>query len=73
MKYEGRELKKGEEVLIFTGIVHLRILGKATYKGDETGSPCFILNGKEIYGYECWWIPIKEAREAEEEQKGKEK
>lgn len=71
MKYEGRELEYGEEVKIFSGIEQT-YLGIATYKGDETGSPCFLLNGIEIYGYESWWIPVKEATKAEEEVKGRE-
>lgn len=67
MKYDGRELEIGEKVKIFSGKDH-RFLGVAKYKGDETGSPCFILNGKEIYGPECWWIPMMEANEIEKEQ-----
>jgi hypothetical protein len=60
MKYNNRELIINEGILIISGD-QSEILGVAKYKGDVDGSPSFKLKGKVIYGYECWWIPEKEA------------
>ena len=66
MKYNGRELELNEDILIISGD-QSEILGVAKYKGDVDGSPSFKLKGKLIYGYECWWIPEKEASNARKE------
>ena len=60
MKYNGRNLELDEKVIIISGD-QSEILGVAKYKGDVDGSPSFKLKGQLIYGYECWWIPEKEA------------
>ena len=60
MKYNERELELNEDILIISGD-QSEILGVAKYKGDVDGSPSFKLKGRLIYGYECWWIPEKEA------------
>ena len=65
MKYNGRDLELNEDVLIISGD-QSDILGIAKYKGDVDGSPSFKLKGRLIYGYECWWIPEKEASKARE-------
>ena len=61
MKYNERELKINEDILIISGD-QSEILGVAKYKGEVDGSPSFKLKGRLIYGYECWWIPEKEAK-----------
>ena len=63
MKYNERDLELNEDVLIISGD-QSEILGVAKYKGDVDGSPSFKLKGQLIYGYECWWIPEKEASDA---------
>ena len=63
MKYNGRELKIDEKIVVISGD-QSKILGTAKYKGDVDGSPSFKLKGQLIYGYECWWIPEKEAEGA---------
>ena len=60
MKYNGRNLELNEKILIISGD-QTEILGVAKYKGDVDGSPSFKLKEQLIYGYECWWIPEKEA------------
>lgn len=62
MKYNNRELKINEDILIISGD-QTKILGVAEYKGDIDGSPSFKLKGQLIHGYECWWIPEKEVNE----------
>ena len=66
MKYSNRELELNEKILIVSGD-QSEILGIAKYKGDVDGSPSFKLKGHLIYGYECWWIPEKEASAVREE------
>lgn len=66
MKYNNRELGINEEVLMISGD-QSEILGVAKYKGDVDGSPSFKLKGRLIFGYECWWIPEKEANDARKE------
>lgn len=66
MKYNNRELELNEDILIVSGD-QSDILGFAKYKGDVDGSPSFKLKGQLIYGYECWWIPEKEANNARKE------
>ena len=66
MKYNGRDLELNEKVLIISGD-QTKILGVAKYKGDVDGSPSFKLKEQLIYGYECWWIPEKEASKARKE------
>ena len=66
MKYNNRELELNEDILIISGD-QSEILGVAKYKGDDEGSPSFKLKGRLIYGYECWWIPEKEANDARKE------
>ena len=63
MKYNNRRLELDEEILIISGD-QSKILGVAKYKGDVDGSPSFKLKGHLVYGYECWWIPEKEASDA---------
>lgn len=76
MKYEGRELKKGEKVKLFEAVEGSKTMtGKATYVGEETISfevPKFkTVDGRIVYGYQCWWIPIIEVEKAEKELEGK--
>ena len=66
MKYNNRELKLNEDILIISGD-QTKILGVAKYKGDVDGSPSFKLKRQLIYGYECWWVPEKEANDARKE------
>lgn len=66
MKYNGRDLELNEDILIVSGD-QSDILGVAKYKDDVDGSPSFKLKGQLIYGYECWWIPEKEANNARKE------
>ena len=66
MRYNGRELELNEDILIISGD-QSEILGVAKYKGDVDGSPSFKLKGRLIYGYECWWIPEKEASSVRKE------
>ena len=64
MKYNGREIEKGEKIVIFGGKGAEAI---ATYVRDEKlelVTPVFELDGEEIQGFQCWWIPFKEAEEA---------
>ena len=72
MKYNNRELEINEKVLIISGD-QSKILGIAKYKGDVDGIPSFKLKGQLIYGYECWWIPEKEANDVRKELIKKEK
>ena len=66
MKYNNRRLELDEEILIISGD-QSEILGVAKYKGDVDGSPSFKLKGHLIYGYECWWIPEREASAVRDE------
>ena len=66
MKYDGRELELNEDILIISGD-QSDILRVAKYKGDVDGSPSFKLKGRLIFGYECLWIPEKEASAVREE------
>ena len=66
MKYNNRELRINEKILIISGD-QSEILGVAKYKGDVDGSPSFKLKGRLIYGYECWWIPEKESEKVRKE------
>ncbi len=70
MKYKGRELVKGEKVRMFCNKEDENfVIGK--YIDDDYGrhipAPVFMTEGgKSVYGgYECRWIPEKEALEAE--------
>ena len=76
MKYEDRELKKGEKVKLFEAVEGSKeMTGEATYVGEETISfevPKFkTVDGRIVYGYQCWWIPIIEAEKAKGELKEK--
>lgn len=73
MKYKGRELEKGEKVKIFK-LDETEVSGKYIEDIDVLEevplvvhkSPSFKMeDGNIIHGYECWWIPEKEALEAE--------
>ena len=67
MKYKNREIEKGEKVLIF-GEDAKNIT--ATYVRDEKielNTPVFKYKGEEIRGYQCYWIPLKEAEEGKKE------
>ena len=66
MKYNNRELELNEKILIVSGD-QSEILGVAKYKGDVDGSPSFKLKRKLVYGYDCWWIPWKEAEDVRKE------
>ena len=68
MKYKNREIEKGEKVLIF-GEDAKNIT--ATYVRDEKielNTPVFEYKGEEIRGYQCYWIPQREAEEAKKEE-----
>lgn len=67
--YEGRELKVGEKVKIFTS--KNKYIGIGLYDGlepmeDENGKkifdcPRFVIKNKTYYGFEIFWIPCLEA------------
>ena len=68
-KFGDYKIKKGEKVYLLT-INKKKLLGIGTYCGKDKISyegqflcltPCFKLKNKIIRGFECWWIPIKEA------------
>ena len=67
LKYKGRKIEKGEKVLIFgEGTKNVT----ASYVRDEKIElviPVFEFDGEEIRGYQCYWIPLKEAEEAKKE------
>lgn len=67
MRYNGREIEKGEKIIIFSDDDKE---GVATYVRDEkieVSNPIFDYKGEEIRGIECWWMPVKEAEEAKKE------
>lgn len=68
MKYEGREMEIGEPVRILREDESFSI---GEYEGDITflgrSNPQFKVGGGILYGFECFWIPEREALMAEEE------
>ena len=67
MKYNGREIEKGEKIVIM-GDEDKEVV--STYIRDEKielVTPVFKYDGEEIRGFQCWWIPLKEAEEAKKE------
>ena len=67
MKYKNREIEKGEKIVILSDVTKSIT---ATYVRDEKielTTPVFEYGGEEIRGYQCWWIPRKEAKEAEKQ------
>lgn len=67
MKYNGREIEIGEKIVLIGDGNREAI---ATYVRDEEVEivvPVFDCNREEIRGYECYWIPVKEAEEAKKE------
>lgn len=65
MKYKNREIEMGEEVLVF-GDAGKSITAK--YVRDEKielTTPVFEYEEEEIRGFQCYWIPKKEAEEGE--------
>jgi len=65
--YEGRELKIGEEIILFNS--DYKPLGIAKYLCKKMTSfkietPKFKLKNKIYFGFETWWIPRREATEA---------
>ena len=67
MKYKNRTVEIGENILIF-GDDAVNITAK--YMRDENielTTPVFEYKGEEIRGYQCYWIPKKEADEAKKE------
>ena len=64
MKYNGREIVKGEKIVII-GEKDKELI--ATYVRDESiklVTPVFKIDGEEIQGFQCWWLPLKESEEA---------
>lgn len=69
MKYNGRDIEKGEKIVII-GEKDKELI--ATYVRDEKielVTPVFKIDGEEIQGFQCWWIPFKEAEEAKKTMK----
>ena len=67
MKYNGREVEKGEKIVLLSDVSKE---ATATYVRDEKielETPVFDYKGEEVAGYQCWWIPLKEAEEAKKE------
>ncbi|MCK4329773.1 hypothetical protein KAX02_08010 [candidate division WOR-3 bacterium] len=67
MKYKNRTVEVGEHIVIF-GDDGKNITAK--YVRDEKielTTPVFEYEGEEIRGYQCYWIPLKEAEEAKKE------
>ena len=67
MKYNGREIEKGEKIVVFGEDEKEAV---ATYVRDEkieVLNPIFEYKGEEIRGVECWWMPSKEAEEVRKE------
>ena len=67
MKYKNRTVEVGEHIVIF-GDAGKNITAK--YVRDEKielATPVFDFDGEEIRGYQCYWIPEKEAEEAKKE------
>ena len=67
MKYKNRTVEVGEHIVIF-GDAGKNITAK--YVRDEKielTTPVFEYEGEEIRGYQCYWIPKKEAEEAKKE------
>lgn len=68
MKYKNREIEIGEKVVVF-GDAGKNVVAK--YVKDEKVelvTPVFEFDGEEIRGYECYWIPVKEAEEGMKEE-----
>ena len=67
MKYKNRTVEVGEHIVIF-GDAGKNITAK--YVRDEKielTTPVFDYEEEEIRGYQCYWIPKKEAEEAKKE------
>lgn len=80
MKCGKYDLRKGRKVKVFSGGDKKQYLGIWEYCGAEIIGytfkggraiphfvPKFKQGRKRIRGYECWWIPLSVAREAEKE------
>ena len=62
-KFGEYSLSIGDEVVIISADRE-HILGNGFYKGKgPSGSPKFDFNSGTIHGYQCWWIPEKQARQ----------
>ena len=76
MKFKDRELIKDERIIIFSSNMRKKY-GAGKYFGDEKMkvgnkkylTPVFKIGNKIIHGFECWWIPEKEAKEIKKEMK----
>jgi len=72
-EYNDRILDKSEPIKIFSverdfmGIGYPKRVEIVNLMGYDFNMPIFDLNGEEIPGCSCWWIPEKEAKEVEGE------
>ena len=67
MKYKDREIEKGEKVVILSDVSKAITAIYVRDESIELVTPVFEYDGEEISGYQCWWIPLKEAEEAKKE------
>ena len=74
MKYKGREIEKGEKIVILSGQNDDSTNIIAIYTHDEkieVTVPIFKYDEEEVRGIDCWWVPLKELegieRDKEEE------
>ena len=63
MKYKGREIEKGEKIVILSGQNDDSTNIRAIYTHDEkieVTVPIFKYDEEEVRGIDCWWVPLKE-------------
>lgn len=67
-KYMDFEIEVGEEVNVYD--IDQTPLGVGIYKGKTISEGYdtieIELDGKTIYGFECWWRPVKDCKEGDE-------
>lgn len=66
MKYKGREVEKGEKIVILSGQNDDSTNIRAVYTHDEkieVTVPIFKYDDEEVRGIDCWWVPLKELEE----------
>ena len=65
----GYTLRKGSTRVLIFSVDKRKKIGEGLYIGTKKWSgwdmPRFRVGRRVIWGYECWWIPVKVARDIE--------